>query len=90
MSAHEPLREPKELALRRRFGVKGELLLAALPTAMILFVLFLVETLSRQRLLFASLAMKDECCEFAGAFGCVCSSPMGTTLSCSNRFMWAR
>lgn len=42
--------------LRRRLSTKDELLLALLPTAMVLAVLFLVEILSRQRLLFASLA----------------------------------
>lgn len=36
--------------------IKGELLLAAAPTAIVLSVLALVEVLSRQRLLFASLA----------------------------------
>jgi len=43
-------------ALRRRLTLKGELLLALLPTATVLVVLALVEALSRQRLLFASLA----------------------------------
>lgn len=43
-------------ALRQRLSLKDEFLLASLPTAMILLVLLLVETLSRQRLLFASLA----------------------------------
>ena len=41
---------------RRRLGVKGELLLALLPTATILIVLAFVEALTQQRLLFASLA----------------------------------
>ncbi len=41
---------------RKRIGVKGELLLAIMPTATVLGVLALVETLSNQRLLFASLA----------------------------------
>lgn len=41
---------------RRRIGLKGELLLALLPTATVLIVLALVEVLSSQRLLFASLA----------------------------------
>lgn len=41
---------------RRRLGLKGEMLLALMPTLTVLFVLALVETLSRQRLLFASLA----------------------------------
>ncbi len=36
--------------------LRGELLLAAAPTALVLSVLALVEVLSRQRLLFASLA----------------------------------
>ena len=42
--------------IRQRLHLKGELMLAALPTATVLLVLFLVETLSEQRLLFASLA----------------------------------
>ena len=41
---------------RRRLGVRGEFALAALPTATVLLVLVFVETLARQRLLFASLA----------------------------------
>lgn len=43
-------------SLRRNLGLKGELLLAAGPTIVVLGVLALVEVLSRQRLLFASLA----------------------------------
>jgi CBS-domain-containing membrane protein len=42
--------------VRRRLGWRGELALAALPTATVLAVLGLVEALARQRLLFASLA----------------------------------
>lgn len=42
--------------LRRRLDLKGELMLAAVPTITVLIVLALVEVLSRQRLLFASLA----------------------------------
>jgi CBS-domain-containing membrane protein len=41
---------------RRRLGLKRELLLALAPTATVLLVLALVEAVSRQRLLFASLA----------------------------------
>ncbi len=41
---------------RRRLGIKAELALAAAPTATVLIVLGFVEVLSRQRLLFASLA----------------------------------
>jgi CBS-domain-containing membrane protein len=41
---------------RRHLGIKSELLLALLPTATVLLVLGLVEVLTRQRLLFASLA----------------------------------
>lgn len=41
---------------RKRLHLRGELLLALLPTATILIVLAFVEVLSRQRLLFASLA----------------------------------
>jgi CBS-domain-containing membrane protein len=40
----------------RRGGLRGELLLALLPTATVLLVLAFVEALARQRLLFASLA----------------------------------
>jgi CBS-domain-containing membrane protein len=43
-------------AIRRRLHLGGELMLAALPTATVLLVLLLVEVLSEQRLLFASLA----------------------------------
>ncbi|KIF79943.1 HPP family protein [Noviherbaspirillum autotrophicum] len=45
-----------KLPRRRRIGLKGELALALMPTAIVLLVLVLVEALSRQRLLFASLA----------------------------------
>ncbi len=41
---------------RRRIGLRGELLLAVMPTATVLAVLALVEVLSHQRLLYASLA----------------------------------
>jgi CBS-domain-containing membrane protein len=41
---------------KQRIGLKGELLLAAMPTLTVLLVLALVEALSSQRLLFASLA----------------------------------
>ena len=43
-------------SLRRRLGIRGELMLAFFPTATVLLVLGLVEALSQQRLLFASLA----------------------------------
>jgi CBS-domain-containing membrane protein len=43
-------------SLRRRLTLKGELALATAPTAIVLGVFALVEVLSRQRLLFASLA----------------------------------
>lgn len=43
-------------SLRRRLDLKGELILALLPTAIVLTVLGLVEVLSQQRLLFASLS----------------------------------
>lgn len=43
-------------SLRRRLDWKGELALAIAPTAIVLIVLALVESLSRQRLLFASFA----------------------------------
>ncbi|MBW4538045.1 MAG: HPP family protein [Myxacorys chilensis ATA2-1-KO14] len=42
--------------IRRRLDRKGELMLATVPTITVLIVLALVEVLSRQRLLFASLA----------------------------------
>lgn len=41
---------------RRRLGLRGELLLAILPTLLVLLVLALAEELSRQGLLFSSLA----------------------------------
>lgn len=43
-------------SLRRRLTLKGELALATAPTVIVLGVFALVEVLSRQRLLFASLA----------------------------------
>lgn len=43
-------------ALRRRLHLKGEFILALLPTIVVLTVFALVEVLTRQRLLFASLA----------------------------------
>lgn len=43
-------------SLRRRLRLRHELVLALLPTVMVLCVLGLLEVLSRQRLLFASLA----------------------------------
>jgi CBS-domain-containing membrane protein len=43
-------------SLRSRLNWKGELALATAPTVVVLSVLALVEVLSRQRLLFASLA----------------------------------
>ncbi len=50
-----PVRDAPHEA-RRRLGLRGEFLLAALPTATVLLVLAFVEVLARQRLLFASLA----------------------------------
>lgn len=44
-------------SFRRRLHLKGELALATAPTLTVLGVLALVEVLSRQRLLFASLAL---------------------------------
>lgn len=46
----------KKLASRRRLGLRRELLLAVAPTITVLLVLALVEAVSNQRLLFASLA----------------------------------
>lgn len=43
-------------SLRQRLDLKGEFALALAPTGVVLVVLALVEVLSRQRLLFASLA----------------------------------
>ncbi len=43
-------------SFRRRLTIRGELALAAAPTIVVLGVLALIEALSRQRLLFASLA----------------------------------
>lgn len=43
-------------ALRRRLDIRGEFLLALLPTLTVLAVLGIVELLTEQRLLFASLA----------------------------------
>ncbi len=43
-------------SLRRRLDLKSEIVLATAPTVVVLGVLALVEVLSRQRLLFASLA----------------------------------
>ena len=54
-ASYEP-GSPRERALRRRLPLAGELALAAPPTATVLVVLALVETLTHQRLLFASLA----------------------------------
>ncbi len=59
MSAERDSLQPIEGAARpdrRRLRLADELLLALLPTATVLLVLALVEALSRQRLLFASLA----------------------------------
>jgi CBS-domain-containing membrane protein len=41
---------------QRRYGLKGELVLAALPIFTLLVVLFLIESFAHQRILFASLA----------------------------------
>ena len=59
MRHHRSSLEPVQGAnrsLRSRLDWKGELVLATAPTAVVLGVLALVEVLSRQRLLFASLA----------------------------------
>ncbi|RAM48022.1 MAG: HPP family protein [Hapalosiphonaceae cyanobacterium JJU2] len=48
--------KPGNSSKRRRLTLKGEFVLALMPTLIILTVLALVEVLSRQRLLFASLA----------------------------------
>ncbi|MBW4502341.1 MAG: HPP family protein [Scytonema hyalinum WJT4-NPBG1] len=54
-SSLKPL-EGANRSLRSRLDLKGELALATAPTVLILTVLALVEVLSRQHLLFASLA----------------------------------
>ncbi len=59
MSANRSSLKPIQGAnrsLRQRLSLKGELLLATAPTVIVLGVLAFVEVLSRQRLLFASLA----------------------------------
>jgi CBS-domain-containing membrane protein len=48
--------EGAQRSLRKRLSLRGELLLATAPTVIILSVLAFVEVLTRQRLLFASLA----------------------------------
>lgn len=48
--------KPTKSSKRRRLTLKGEFALASMPTLTILIVLALVEVLTRQRLLFASLA----------------------------------
>ncbi|SNR59206.1 MULTISPECIES: HPP family protein [Hymenobacter] len=53
----QPLADtPASASGRRSLGRRGELLLALLPTATVLLMLWLLELLSNQRLLFASLA----------------------------------
>ncbi len=54
-SSLKPLRRANR-TLRRRLGLKGEIVLATAPTFIVLTVMALVEALSQQRLLFASLA----------------------------------
>jgi CBS-domain-containing membrane protein len=54
-STVEPLREKRQ-SLRRRLGLKGEIALATAPTIIVLLVMAVVENLTQQRLLFASLA----------------------------------
>ena len=46
---------------RRRLSLGGEFMLALMPTLVVLALFFLVELLSRQRLLFASLASSASC-----------------------------
>ena len=55
LSSLEPGQKAKR-SLRQRLDLRGEFALALAPTAVVLVVLALVEVLSRQRLLFASLA----------------------------------
>lgn len=59
MKSHQSSLKPlakKANRLRNRLNWKGELILATAPTVVILSVFALVEVLTRQRLLFASLA----------------------------------
>ncbi len=59
MSANLESLEPvpgADRSIRRRLSLRHELVLALLPTVVVLLVLFFVEMLSEQRLLFASLA----------------------------------
>jgi CBS-domain-containing membrane protein len=59
MSANLESLEPvpgADRSVRRRLALRHELVLALLPTVVVLLVLFFVEMLSEQRLLFASLA----------------------------------
>ena len=51
-----PAAEPTVGVVRRRLSWRGELLLATMPTAVVLGVMLFVEALSNQRILFASLA----------------------------------
>ena len=51
----EPL-DDKPTAIRRRFGTREELILALLPTTIVLIVFGAVQAWSKQELLFASLA----------------------------------
>ena len=46
----------KDETIRRRFGAREELILALLPTMIVLLVFGLVQAWSKQQLLFASLA----------------------------------
>lgn len=55
MESLKPIEGAKH-SIRKRLTLKDELVLATLPTTVILIVFILVETLSNQRLLFASLA----------------------------------
>jgi CBS-domain-containing membrane protein len=59
MSANMESLEPvpgADRSMRRRLSLRHELMLATLPTVIVLLVLLFVEMLSQQRLLFASLA----------------------------------
>jgi hypothetical protein len=54
-SSLQPL-QGKNRTLRRRLDLKGEIALAVAPTVIVLLVMAFVETLTQQRLLFASLS----------------------------------
>lgn len=80
-SSLKPL-EGANRSLRSRLDLKGELALATAPTVLILTVLALVEALSRQHLLFVSLASSAFLIYLlASGVGAVCSLDISKTSS---------